>query len=70
MFLIKCQCGCIYKLDQQSLENTELNRNRRCPNCGLSHRLDDTPTLKALSCSGIEIIRVPDNCQIEIKLTL
>lgn len=40
MFLVKCECGCFYTLQENSLNNTELNRKRTCPNCGSKHDFD------------------------------
>lgn len=58
MYLVKCGCGSFYKLDEKSLKDVNLNRSRICPNCGADHSFEDNPTLKALSASGIEIIRI------------
>ena len=41
-----------------------------CPNCGVTHKMDDAPTLEALISTGIELTRVPDDVEVEFKFSL
>lgn len=70
MFLVKCECGGWYTLTKDALKNGQLNRSRICPSCGANHQIEENPTLKALSATGIELIRIPDGSSIEVKFTL
>lgn len=70
MFLVKCECGCFYTLQDEQLKKPKAGWFRTCPGCGADHRMDDNPTLEALSKMGIELMRIPDNTKIRLDLTL
>ena len=70
MYLVKCTCGCFYTLNKSSLKDAKINNTRMCPNCGISHKMEENPTLNALFTSGIELSRIPDDATIEVKYRL
>lgn len=68
MVLIKCKCGCFYTLKGESLER---DADRKCPNCGIEHKLGSYGSIRAIEAdldpetSAIRII--PDDAKIRIS---
>ena len=47
MVLVKCECGCFYSLNEIGL-NPHKDLDRKCPNCGMIHKLSDYNSLNAM----------------------
>lgn len=70
MYLVKCDCGCLYTLQEDKLENALLSKNRHCPNCGSKHDFDINMSVQRLAGSGLEISHVPNNAKIKVTFDL
>lgn len=67
MFLIKCQCGCFYTLQEDKLKYPGMpNANRACPNCGILHNFDSELKATAMSLPDINIKRIPDDAKFSV----
>lgn len=70
MYLVKCDCGCLYTLQKDKLENALLSQNHHCPNCGSKHDFDIDMSVQRLAGSGLEISHGPDNAKIKVTFDL
>lgn len=70
MYLVKCSCNCWYTLMDDKIGDPYICKTRKCPNCGKDHGFDETTKIESLAPEGIEIERIPDNSNIEVKFNI
>lgn len=66
MFLIKCECGCFYTLQEDKLNYPLLPEPRRCPNCGIEHSFQNDLWAKHMNLPDMNIRRIPDDAKFSV----
>lgn len=67
MYLVKCDCGCWYTLQENCLARPLSVGKRKCPNCGCDHKFDENQTIQGMIKDGFDITHIPDIASIEVK---